>query len=87
LFEFNLRGGSQGAAFIEIGDQFIALVEGPLFAKGFPSDRLTRAGEVGASPQTRSSRRSALRARPCNMIASRVRERRAPFCLGSRRSS
>jgi lactoylglutathione lyase len=28
LFEFTLRGRSRGAAFIDIGDQFIALMEG-----------------------------------------------------------
>jgi predicted enzyme related to lactoylglutathione lyase len=29
IFEFTLRGKSKGAAFIDIGDQFIALMEGP----------------------------------------------------------
>ena len=28
LFEFTLRGRSDGAAFIDIGDQFLALMEG-----------------------------------------------------------
>jgi lactoylglutathione lyase len=32
IFEFTLRGKSQGAAFIDIGDQFIALMEGPVRA-------------------------------------------------------
>jgi predicted enzyme related to lactoylglutathione lyase len=29
IFDFTLRGKSKGAAFIDIGDQFIALMEGP----------------------------------------------------------
>ncbi len=33
IFEFRLRGKSEGAAFIDIGDQFIALMQGPVRAK------------------------------------------------------
>ena len=32
IFDFTLRGKSKGAAFIDIGDQFIALMEGPVRA-------------------------------------------------------
>ena len=30
IFEFKLRGRAKGAAFIDMGDQFIALMEGPV---------------------------------------------------------
>lgn len=30
IFEFTLRGRGEGAAFIDLGDQFIALMQGPL---------------------------------------------------------
>jgi catechol-2,3-dioxygenase len=30
IFRFSLRGRSQGSAFIDMGDQFIALMEGPV---------------------------------------------------------
>src|SRR5271170_4794164 len=30
IFDFTLRGKGKGAAFIDIGDQFIALMEGPV---------------------------------------------------------
>jgi lactoylglutathione lyase len=33
IFRFTLRGRSAGAAFIELGDQFIALMEGPARAE------------------------------------------------------
>ena len=32
IFEFRLRGKSEGAAFIDFGDQFIALMQGPVRA-------------------------------------------------------
>jgi lactoylglutathione lyase len=42
LFEFTLRGRSQSAAFIDIGDQFIALMEG----RSGPPDRARHFGLV-----------------------------------------
>ena len=33
IFSFTLRGRQPGAAFIDLGDQFIALMEGPLRAE------------------------------------------------------
>ena len=42
LFEFTLRGRSKGAAFIDIGDQFIALMEG----RPGPPDRMRHFGLV-----------------------------------------
>jgi lactoylglutathione lyase len=42
LFEFTLRGRSRGAAFIDIGDQFIALMEG----RSGPPDRARHFGLV-----------------------------------------
>jgi lactoylglutathione lyase len=42
LFEFTLRGRSRGAAFIDIGDQFIALMEG----RSRPPDRARHFGLV-----------------------------------------
>jgi catechol 2,3-dioxygenase-like lactoylglutathione lyase family enzyme len=32
IFDFTLRGRSEGAAFIDMGDQFIALMQGPVAA-------------------------------------------------------
>jgi catechol 2,3-dioxygenase-like lactoylglutathione lyase family enzyme len=37
IFRFTLRGRSEGAAFIDMGDQFIALMQGPVRAE--PSQR------------------------------------------------
>jgi len=37
IFAFNLRGKAEGMAFLDLGDQFIALVEGPVRAA--PGDR------------------------------------------------
>lgn len=34
IFDFRLRGRAKGAAFIDIGDQFIALMEGPVAQPG-----------------------------------------------------
>jgi lactoylglutathione lyase len=42
IFEFSLRGRSPGAAFIDIGDQFIALMEG----RTGPPDRARHFGLV-----------------------------------------
>jgi len=42
FFEFTLRGRSNGAAFVDIGDQFIALMEG----RSGPPDRLRHFGLV-----------------------------------------
>ena len=42
FFEFALRGRSKGAAFIDIGDQFIALMEG----RPGPPDRMRHFGLV-----------------------------------------
>jgi catechol 2,3-dioxygenase-like lactoylglutathione lyase family enzyme len=42
FFEFTLRGRSNGAAFIDIGDQFLALMEG----RTGPSDRARHFGLV-----------------------------------------
>jgi catechol 2,3-dioxygenase-like lactoylglutathione lyase family enzyme len=42
LFEFTLRGRSKGAAFIDIGDQFIALME----RRPGPPDRMRHFGLV-----------------------------------------
>ncbi len=33
IFDFTLRGRQQGAAFIDMGDQFVALMEGPVRAE------------------------------------------------------
>ena len=42
IFELELRGRMRGAAFIDMGDQFIALMEGP----GQPPDRARHFGLV-----------------------------------------
>ena len=48
IFELELRGRMRGAAFIDMGDQFIALMEGP----GQPPDRARHFGLVVDDKET-----------------------------------
>jgi catechol 2,3-dioxygenase-like lactoylglutathione lyase family enzyme len=52
-FEFTLRGRTNGAAFIDIGDQFLALMEG----RSGPADR---AGHFGLVVEDKEATRRAL---------------------------
>jgi lactoylglutathione lyase len=53
FFEFTLRGRTNGAAFIDIGDQFLALMEG----RSGPADR---AGHFGLVVEDKEATRRAL---------------------------
>jgi catechol 2,3-dioxygenase-like lactoylglutathione lyase family enzyme len=53
FFEFTLRGRTNGAAFIDIGDQFLALTEG----RSGPADR---AGHFGLVVEDKEATRRAL---------------------------
>jgi lactoylglutathione lyase len=72
IFEFTLRGRVGGAAFIDIGDQFIALMEG----RSQPPDR---ARHFGLVVDDKEATRRALEASGAELVAGRGLDFRDPW--------
>src|SRR6266508_6411497 len=72
IFEFTLRGRMAGAAFIEIGDQFIALMEG----RSQPPDRTRHFGLV---VDDKEATRRALEAADAEILPGRGLDFRDPW--------
>jgi len=72
IFEFSLRGRGHGAAFIDIGDQFIALMEG----RAQPPDR---ARHFGLVVDDKEATRRALEAAGVEILPGRGLDFRDPW--------
>jgi catechol 2,3-dioxygenase-like lactoylglutathione lyase family enzyme len=72
IFEFSLRGRMAGAAFIDIGDQFIALMEG----RSQPADR---ARHFGLVVDNKEATRRALEAAGAELVPGRGLDFRDPW--------
>jgi lactoylglutathione lyase len=72
IFEFNLRGQMRGAAFIDIGDQFIALMEGR-------SQSPDRARHFGLVVDDKEATRRALEAAGAEIVSGRGLDFRDPW--------
>ena len=72
IFEFSLRGRMAGAAFIDIGDQFIALMEG----RSQPADR---ARHFGLVVDDKEATRRALEAAGAELVPGRGLDFRDPW--------
>jgi len=72
IFEFSLRGRMAGAAFIDIGDQFIALMEG----RSQPADR---ARHFGLVVDDKEATRRALEAAGVELVPGRGLDFRDPW--------
>ncbi len=72
IFEFTLRGRMAGAAFIDIGDQFIALIEG----RSQPPDR---ARHFGLVVDDKEATRRAFEAAGAELVSGRGLDFRDPW--------
>jgi lactoylglutathione lyase len=72
IFELSLRGRMAGAAFVDIGDQFVALMEG----RSHPPDR---ARHFGLVVDDKEATRSALKAAGVELVSGRGLNFRDPW--------